>query len=291
MVVTFRPIGGLGNQLFIWATAYALAKLQGQPLIADLHHYGPGAKRDYGLEGFDAGISGTYGRRPSGSKLLSRIPGKWALPLGYVSDKTPGNPLVWQRGRRLYLEGYFHDPVHFVNLRSDISARVHHITGPSQWFLETRKRLLNSGPFLGVHVRRGDYVPLARFGALPHRYYASCLDHLAVSHPRISHTVVFSDSPKSLQASAFFAKGGTGEVISPPSNSHPIESLVLMSLAQSLVMANSTFSWWAAFIGNPEAVFFPDPWFRDSRLVTPGWLPENSVAVGSGFGDTENKEP
>lgn len=290
MTVTFRPRGGLGNQLFVWATAWDLADRCELPLVADLGSYDSRSKRDYLLGEFDSGIVRTDGRPPWSHRIRRVLP-----PQSVATRHQPWRS--WGRfnspGRRvkkLYLDGYFQDPVSFVARRTELADRVSRLHRPSRWFLDTLEELERGGPFLGVHVRRGDYLILPRHGALPNTYYQAALIKAAEFTSDVTRSVVFSDSPDSLHPKNFTTPGHDGLVISPPPNSSPLESLMLMAMSRVLILANSTFSWWAAFVGNPEAVFFPDPWFRDSRLVTPGWLPENSAAVDSGFGDTDYSE-
>jgi hypothetical protein len=63
--------------------------------------------------------------------------------------------------------------------------------------------------------------------------------------------------------------------VSPPNGSDPAESLVLMSLPKVIIIANSSFSWWAAKTGmEKELVIAPNPWFKS--LESPSYLIPNS---------------
>jgi hypothetical protein len=63
---------------------------------------------------------------------------------------------------------------------------------------------------------------------------------------------------------AIFVETGTDE-----------EQMCLMSMAGELVMSNSSFSWWAAFLGNHKRVTAPEPWFKKTNycneIYEPNW--------------------
>jgi hypothetical protein len=128
---------------------------------------------------------------------------------------------------------------------------------------------------LVIHIRSGDYLQLSKtFGVLDQGFYLRAIKQLEMS--KNAPIWVFSDDPKharellsdSVFADAFF--------VIPPREASASESLLLMSVATKIVIANSTFSWWAAKIGQEsKEVFVPCPWFRNypipNDLIPNNW--------------------
>ena len=113
-----------------------------------------------------------------------------------------------------------------------------------------------------VHIRRGDYVTLASarktFGTLSSEYYHEALDRLG---HQASDAVFFSDDPEFVRREF----GVSPElVIGPSAVKSDLQTLMLMSLGQDIVIPNSTFSWWAAeLMGKRGQVVAPKIWFYD----------------------------
>jgi hypothetical protein len=131
---------------------------------------------------------------------------------------------------------------------------------------------------LMVHVRRGDYAQ-QQFGLLADPYYEHALKRLR-EHGLTGPVWVFSDEPERIPVGL---RSGARFVTSPVS-AH--EDLVLMSHGGGNVIANSTFSWWGAWM-NPAhvPVVYPDLWFqsgpRIEGLIPPWWIPEAAAWEGS----------
>lgn len=133
-----------------------------------------------------------------------------------------------------------------------------------------------------VHIRLGDYKNENSFGVPSPEYYASAIQRLFHSD-KYGKIWIFSDEPD--LASEMFRSAIPNEVrwIHNEGES-AAQTLEIMRHGKGYVIANSTFSWWAAFLSytaDPE-VIAPDPWFRHldnpkdllppNWHVIPGWL-------------------
>jgi hypothetical protein len=141
------------------------------------------------------------------------------------------------------------------------------------------ERLLPTVPTLSLHVRRGDYThpaTMAVHGLMGPDYYARAVRLVA---ERVGPTVacVFTDDPVWTRAN--LALPPKSRIISDHTKS-ALEDLVLMSRCSHHITANSSFSWWGAWL-NPRAdkvVVTPERWFQpasglDTRDLRPdGWL-------------------
>lgn len=121
---------------------------------------------------------------------------------------------------------------------------------------------------ISVHIRRGDYLQVPEFGVLGRSYYEMAVGVLRDLGNR-GPLWVFTDSPNLAREIV------DGEIINGLEK--PTEELVLMSKCHAHIIANSTFSWWGAWmnIGLPS-VIAPTPWFKDGPeiqdLIPPAWI-------------------
>ncbi len=150
---------------------------------------------------------------------------------------------------------------------------------PSEWFLATQKELERQGQVLGLHFRRGDYALNPDLGILSIDYYKSAVLTLKAMQVEWDAIWVFSDDKQIKEEEIVNLFPATEKVtfVKPPLNSHSFESLSLMSKTSALVIANSTFSWWAAMLGSSQKkVICPETWFANLEdpvdLCPPDWI-------------------
>ncbi|NMM35756.1 MAG: hypothetical protein HHJ13_17530 [Phycicoccus sp.] len=126
-----------------------------------------------------------------------------------------------------------------------------------------------------AHVRRGDYAATAAakstFGELSTNYYLEALEALGAS---VADTVFFTDDVTHVMRE--FGVSRTS-VIGRADLASPLETVVAMGLAPSIVIPNSTFSWWASEMVRPKGrVVAPQRWFLDrseeSSPVRSEWI-------------------
>ena len=264
-----RLHGGVGNQLFIQARVHSLALATQREAVV----YPPAAP-----SGVHTRAGAYLGTLFAGYRQEVDAPPDYRFEeapldaLRYVSKQ----PLLPPQSRHAHLVGYFQHqayihPTFAATLRlPQVPARPHTAF---------------------VHVRRGDYVghPLHDVGLAASGYYATAMDYmrLRMRDPRLRF-LVFSDDVAWCRASGLFsdpdvdfyehqASGdGHGE-------DNDEDLLALATMAACLlggVGANSSFSWWAAYLnGNPnKLVLFPDIWTTDPALEVQVW-PLGSLLV------------
>jgi hypothetical protein len=128
-----------------------------------------------------------------------------------------------------------------------------------------------------LHVRRGDYVtnPKAKktFAECTIDYYRRALDYL----PANSRVFVFSDDI--LWAKQNLNLGETAVFIGDGTPRSGIDDLKLMSLGQHHIIANSTFSWWGAWLAGPNKglTIAPARWFVDEAIIDSDLFPNDWV--------------
>lgn len=282
-VVGVSIFGGLGNQMFQYAAGMALARRLGARLLCDTGAFaGEQPSRPLQLPAFGLALE-DFGR-PSPGRLRS-LAGRLRL----VHDPF--------RDAALFDGGLVYDPA-FERLRAPVrltgySQSWHYFEGHEaavRAAFDTARlaapraaaladEIRNSRCAVAVHVRRGDYAlpqQVGIHGLLPDAYYLAARG-IIESTSEAPTWFLFSDDIG--QASAELA-GIPG--LRPVTGFYPTEDLWLMSLCRHFIIANSTFSWWAAWLGQaadkqvvaPRAWFGPamsTPWRVEDR-VPPGWI-------------------
>jgi hypothetical protein len=175
--------------------------------------------------------------------------------------------------------GFFQSWRYFDDCGAEIRERMSRLTKPSDWYLEMCEKIQPGAGNVGLHVRRGDYMlpeQQKTQGLATRAYYRRSLEYLR----RLGFdgpVYLATDSPDVVRAE--FEGMGDFLPIDPPPDCHPFEVVLILSRVDGLVIANSSFSWWAGFIGERpgRVVIAPRPWFTNTNfdtrdLLPPDWL-------------------
>ncbi len=282
MIIT-RLIGGLGNQLFQYAVGRALAHRHGVPVKIDVSDFKTYTLHKYALDYFaHAAEAATESEiaRLKGSQvtipLLDRIlPAK--TPASYAKEKHYHvDPTVLELGDNVYLDGYWQSEQYFAEIADTIRDELTVKTPPTGKNEELLKEI-DACEAVVLHVRRGDYVAnkatLAIHGTCDINYYQRAVAYIKeqVKQPQF---YIFSDDPTWAREHITFATPAT--FVDHNDADHGYEDLRLMSHAKHFVIANSTFSWWGAWLSRNEKkiVIAPKQWFNATDKDTSDLIPE-----------------
>ena len=135
---------------------------------------------------------------------------------------------------------------------------------------------------VGLHVRRGDYATnlktSAFHGLCAPDYYRAAAEYI-LSRVANAEFYAFSDDPEWVRANLRLPQHLEVLAVNPPEAGHL--DLYLMSQCRHQIIANSTFSWWAAWL-NPrpdKIVVAPQAWFRDPHVDTSDMIPGGWVRL------------
>lgn len=277
-MIVSRIDGGLGNQLFQYAYGLYLARRHGTELALDTRAYESGPQHGYLLDRLqiDAPVFA--------NDQLHRLPRKyregalWSmrslLPVqGLKRHKE--SPFGFRKSHLhvandRYLVGYWQSEQFFPGMRDELLSQFQPRFPLSEQSSTVLKRIQATESAV-LHIRRGDYVsnPDAAkiYTQLPLDYYTRSLEDWVTTHrPHEPEVFVFSND-------MHWCK----QEISLPWKTHWVdhnshetahEDMLLMSHAKCNVIANSTFSWWAAWLNSRpgKAVYAPADWFQPNTL-------------------------
>jgi hypothetical protein len=156
--------------------------------------------------------------------------------------------------------GYFQTPRYFEGhedtLRSELATGHLGLEAGHEGLAE---KLRESGS-VAVHVRRTDYINNPNLASLGMDYYQRAMERMRIAVPD-ARFFVFSDDPTWCR-DTFTANDI--EVLTHSDPFNPLLDLHLMSLASHHIIANSSFSWWAAWLGAKpgQRVLMPGQWFQ-----------------------------
>lgn len=280
MRVTAYLMGGCANQMFEYAAGYALAKKRNAELFVDRSRFeeGTGEFRMYSL-GLFQGTERVPSKRPDGSEYLIKESGLPYNPA--LFENIPADADVW-------MYGYWQTEKYFVEYKEDLK-RIFTPKKEEDWPLTTYFRLKqireagSSSVFLTV--RRTDYVNNPFHGVLGMDYYNAALDLIA-SKVGSLRVFIFSDEPEWCQENIklkypHVVAGNFDRTVKPHLGREDVE-LFLMRNCQHAVMANSSYSWWGAWLGKADQdgiVVAPKRWFLSDNADPRDIVPERWLRV------------
>jgi hypothetical protein len=265
--------GGLGNQLFQASAGYLVAKELETSLYLDLSliavHNSENPVDICRLEVLQQYSTPLTFRGKLRTRLILKL--NWMFPsfdLSSVGTFSPGNfDRVFRTLRTIHLYGYFADFSYGDS--SKLFEGEINLIKPSTWFMEMANTI-SKKPVVALHVRRGDFLANPEhYGILGANYYKNAITAIP-SGSKGALIWVFSDSLSLAQEMLSQIHESKFEYISPPPNSNALESLILMSLAEGLIVANSTFSFWAAYISKKSKFICYPARDRNGQVIVKG---------------------
>jgi hypothetical protein len=286
--VMVHLLGGLGNQMFQYAAARAVAVRCHAPLVLDASWLSDEAQRPLALRPFHIKAEILQSSAPSLSPLnlglqrfARRLDRRFAfrkLGAPVYREKSFGYDAgVRSRRAPVYLYGYFQSEKYFAGCR-DVIFGDFQVTTPPRPAAQKLLDRIEASDAICLHVRRGDYVtdPSANafHGLCPPDYYRRGLDDV-VRHLSRPECFVFSDDPHWVRENLKLSVPMTVVDIHGPGEAH--EDLRLMAACHSYVIANSTLSWWGAWLGRRpgKRVVAPRQWFRSGSRDASDLVPDH----------------
>lgn len=257
IVVRFK--GGLGNQLFQYAVGFALSKKYCRPLFFDdfslVISHPNNTPRNFQLEHLSINYPYINLFEKFLFLFLSIFFKNFLTNDLNIKNLSCNNNLI-------VLNGYFQDYSLFDQYRKEIISGLNFTSSNLAFKLLTNQISKNENP-LALHIRRGDYVSNLSanifHGTLNLDYYYSAIKTLS-KNEIIDNIYIFSDDIEWVKNN--FQGDSRIVYVDDKFLLTDIESLIAMSRCKSFIIANSSFSWWAAYLGiHPlKKVIYPKNW-------------------------------
>lgn len=300
-MIIARLIGGLGNQMFQYATAKHLSIINNTNLLVDLSGFDKtiytknATWRGFQLTIFkmkvaiatQEDIQAVKNSAPDFfEKLKYRLMRLKTIPYYrkneiYESGLFHFDKNILKAGRNTYLVGYWQSPHYFNAIRKKLLEDFQIRELPSEKDYPFLNELSHKNA-VSIHIRRGDYISnpeyLKNHGLCPVEYYQQAIEYIC-SKTAKPVFYFFSDDMEwvkknlNINHPAVYV-GGT-----PEGKDH--YEMYLMSLCKHNIIANSSFSWWGAWLNtNPEKIVVaPKQWMGDAGIDTTDLIPKNWVRI------------
>jgi len=293
MSVYVNIMGGLGNQMFQFAMGYAMALRSNKPLWLDVRNLmgtaeEGNAKRAYELECFSPPADLIEPQKMDA--LLQVANGVLAryFGIGRINkiDETDFryNSAISHTSPPVYVNGYFQSEKYFMDCAADIRRvflkRVL-MADNDFWYNEIKSATVP----VAIHVRRGDYTTnpetLKFHGICDTSYYEKAVSAILAKHAK-AQFFIFSDDIGAAAAelghlsdNMRFVEHNTPRIAA--------YDMLLMSHCRHNIIANSTYSWWGAWLNeNPDKIVIaPERWFSDEAMQaqTADLIPESWIRL------------
>lgn len=264
--------GGLGNQMFQYACGRTLSNRAQDKLFLVVSDNLGGIARPFSLRNFNIKAEMMPVEKvPRLPRLFSRLKQKITRDFLVAFD-----PKILSKRGTVYLDGYFQSEKYFEEISEVLHQELNLTTPLLGKAAEMANNIKGDTSAVSLHVRRGDYVSHKDFGGIVTlEYYERAIAHIETQVPNAKF-YVFSDDIAWCQENLPARINAT---FVSNSELKDFEELTLMSLCQHHIIANSSFSWWGAWLGqNPaKSVIAPkrwsnlhENWYKD--IIPSSWI-------------------
>lgn len=285
----FQLMGGLGNQMFQYAAGKSLSDKTGIEFSIDFDCPYRHIKYRYNLDVFklkvkSASAADIWKSKPK-TKVLKRLfmmTGKdYNCKLVTEKKDFVFDPEFFGIEDGSYVRGFWQSEKYFKDIANTIREDFSFVSEPEGRNKEFADQIASSQS-VSLHIRRGDYVKVAEtnslHGVCSISYYKQAINILS---EKIQNPVffIFSDDMDwvkenfSIQAEHYYVDENNAAT--------NFEDLRLMSLCRHNIIANSSFSWWGAWLNASKSkiVVAPKQWMNDPSFETPDLIPASWIRL------------
>lgn len=291
-MIIVRLTGGLGNQMFQFAFGKALSLRQNTELVLDPHIFFNYplkkifTKRKYELYNFN--IRNRFWSSP----IISKLPAGGILNKYYVQlkNKIQGIDIIIQEDYcfnnkylyvkdNSYLVGTWQSYKFFEDYHNEICKIYNNGLGENNDYLFYLEMIKNSNS-ISLHVRRGDYVNNRYHPLCSQEYYMKAIKYIKrrIKEPKF---FIFSDDLNYVKNNFTFLFDEKVIHIINKNKTSSDNELRLMSKCKHNIIANSSYSWWGAYLNlnHKKIVIYPKVWLANQETKTADLFPSSWVEL------------
>ena len=259
-MISVDIMGGLGNQLFQIMTAFAYSKKYRNPLIIKRESHSPSCTyRNVYWNNFLEGLQ---------KYLINR---NIDLPV-YNEKSFEYNKLPKiSESDDIKLSGYFQSYKYFHEYKSEFLAEI-------DWYakrdaVKSKITDVNPGDMVSLHFRIGDFKNLENHPIMPMEYYINAIKYIEARESNVKILYFCEEDDKDFVFNNYINPLRTiFEKITFTQTKNKLEDweqMIAMSLCKHHIIANSTFSWWSAYLADDKykkLICYPDIWFNSTLI-------------------------
>lgn len=273
-MIIVKLLGGVGNQLFQYASARAISIRAGLEFKLDITEFD-----DYKLRKYELGNFNIQENIASVSEIVCMLKRKRLFQQNYFKEKNSKfMPELLKIKHPAYLEGYFQSEKYFKDIEQIIRQEL---TFKDLDLIQNKNSLeLRQQNSVSIHVRCGDYINDSEnakiYNICTMQYYQRAIKYIQ-EHVENPVFYVFSDDI------AWVVKNFKPDVeVKVLNTANWQDDFYFMQNCKHNIIANSSFSWWSAWLNqNPDKIVIaPDKWFNVSKLNYKSIVPNDWAKVG-----------
>jgi hypothetical protein len=279
-MIIIKVTGGLGNQLFQYAVGRAISDHHKIPLKLDITDCETCSLHNgYRLDQFNTNVAIASKDEIQLLKGSDNLLGKFMRALGFFRSyykERQRNILdnnIFDKPN-LYLNGYWQNEKYFFKIKEELIKELEPMHPLSSKALTYRKNIISVNS-VSLHVRRGDFLLHSHINTLDVSFYQNAISYI---ESKVNSPVffIFSNDYDWCRENLKFIKNA----VFVEDSESDIDDLMLMSYCKHNIIANSSFSWWAAWINtnSDKIVIAPKKWLE---VDTPGckWAADDWVEM------------
>lgn len=288
-MIAVKLMGGLGNQMFQYAAALKLADLHNTTVVLDISWFNNRAEIDT-PRFFELDQCNVQANNISNGVRTVRDTNRVFRKLEHLALRRPGlysqsgsnfDPSFFKLPDNILLQGYFQSEQYFSSIRPQLLKQFtpsYQINDEMTQHLKLIKKSTNS---VSLHVRRGDYVSNKHansyHGLAGLSYYKAAIKKVESAVHKKLTIFVFSDDLDWCRANLKF----THDVHFVDGAQKSFDDLWLMSHCHHNIIANSSYSWWGAWLNQNKSkiIVAPKQWVQDSSVNTADLVPEEWIRL------------
>lgn len=287
-MIVVKLIGGLGNQLFQYALGRRVSAKTGTKLKLDISGFETYTLHSYSLRHLNiqedfatpAEIAGLIRYAPKKGNIWWPRNYIFADSSIYIKEKKElefqFDPAITRIGDTAYLDGYWQNEKYFKDIENIIRKEFTITDALGLADAKTAQAIMGAHA-VSIHIRRADYIANAKTNAIhgtcDSNYYLRAAEYIAakVENP---HFFIFSDDHEWVKQNITFRYPTTYVTHNRADKNY--QDLRLMSMCQHNIIANSSFSWWGAWLNaNPQKIIIaPQRWMNNSTRNTSDLIPQ-----------------
>lgn len=286
-------MGGLGNQMFQYAAGRSISLKHNIPFKIDISWFeNPKQNRHYLLDQFNIKaeiatkkeiIYFNGEKKDKWHKKYLRIVNNTLQKKIYRENKFSYNNTFLSIKNNAYIKGNFQSEKYFYSIKNLIKNEFSLKAPLPDMYHEQLRKICNNNS-ISLHIRRGDYVNNIKaseyHGNLNIQYYSRAADMIEkkIQNP---HFFIFSDDIEWAKNNLILNHPIT--YIDGGNESNCYDEMYLMSICKHSIIANSTFSWWGAWLNNNsnKIIIAPEKWFAKPEMnnQTQDLIPESWIRI------------